>query len=337
MRKSAAQAQALIFGGLMAALVIIFAFVPFLSFLMPIPLVLTYLRYGGRTALLTAVVATIFAIFFTSPDVALLTVLPMGVMPGLAFGLGFKRGWKPVLTALLALAVFFVGYAGNYAASRWLFFDGKDPIVMAVESEAGREQIGAMVTLMEMAIDQQPVSTEAQKQQVEQIRAMLTQMKTEPTKMIWALLPSGLFLIGALFTWVNYLLCLRILPRFGHKIPAPSPFGELRLPAWATLGYFVLMFGGQYLLQPAGEGAWWSDLLRNVVFTLVYIFYLFGLAVVWGFLRKKDVPKGFSVLISALTLLFFGQWLLILAAWDAIFDFRQLGHGLWRWRPTTES
>lgn len=337
MRKSAAQAQALIFGGLMAALVIIFAFVPFLSFLMPIPLVLTYLRYGGRTAVLTSVVSTIFAIFFTSPDVALLTVLPMGVMPGLAFGLGFKKGWKPIMTAVLALAVFFVGYAGDYAASRWLFFAGKDPIVMSIESEAGRAQINTMVSMMESVLQQQPVATDAQKQQVEQVRAMLTQMKTEPAKMVWALLPSGLFLLGALFTWVNYLLCLRILPRFGHHIPAPTPFGELRLPAWATLGYFVFMFGGQYILQPAGEGAWWTDLLRNVLFTLVYIFYLFGLAVVWGFLRKKDVPKGFAFLLSALALFVFGQWLLVIAAWDAIFDFRQLGHGLWRRHPTTES
>lgn len=336
MRKSAAQAQALIFGGLMAALVIIFAFVPFLSFLMPIPLVLTYLRYGGRTAVLTSVVATVFAIFFTSPDVALLTVLPMGVLPGLAFGLGFKRGWKPIMTAVLALAVFFVGYAGNYAASRWLFFAGKDPIVMSVESEAGRNQINSMVSLMETALEQQPQATDAQKAQVEQVRAMLTQFKTEPSKMIWALLPTGLLLMGALFTWVNYLLCLRILPRFGHQIPAPTPFAELRLPAWATLGYFVLIFGGQYIFQPVGQGAWWSDLVKNVVFTLVYVFYLFGLAVVWGFLRKKDVPKGFAILLSALVLLFFGQWLLVIAAWDAIFDFRQLGHGLWR-RPTTES
>lgn len=337
MRKSAAQAQALIFGGLMAALVIIFAFVPFLSFLMPIPLVLTYLRYGGRTALLTSVVSTIFAIFFTSPDAALLTVLPMGVMPGLAFGLGFKRGWKPIMTALLALAVFFVGYAGDYAASRWLFFAGKDPIVMSIESEAGRTQINSVVSMMESVLDQQPVVTDAQKQQVEQVRAMLTQMKTDPVKMVWALLPMGLFLLGALFTWVNYLLCLRILPRFGHQIPPPTPFGELRLPAWATLGYFVIMFGGQYVLQPAGEGPWWSDLLRNVLFTLVYIFYFVGLAVVWGFLRKKDVPKGFALLLCAMALFVFGQWLLVLAAWDAIFDFRQLGHGLWRWRPTTES
>lgn len=337
MRKSAMQAQALIFGGLMAALVIIFAFVPFLSFLMPIPLVLTYLRYGGRTAVLTSIVSTVFAIFFTSPDVALLTVLPMGVMPGLAFGLGFKRGWKPVMTALLALAVFFVGYAADYAASRWLFFAGKDPIVMSVESEAGRSQINSFVSLVETALDQQPVGTDAQKQQVEQIRSMLTQLKTEPVKMIWALLPTGLFMMGALFTWVNYLLCLRILPRFGHQIPAPTPFAELRLPAWATLGYFVLIFGGQYVLQPFGQGAWWADLIKNVVFTLVYIFYLFGLAVVWGFLRKKDVPKGFAILISGLVLGFFGQWLLVVAAWDSIFDFRQLGHGLWRRHPTTES
>jgi uncharacterized protein YybS (DUF2232 family) len=336
MRKTATQAQALIFGGLMAALVIIFAFVPFLSFLMPIPLVLTYLRYGGRTAVLTGVVSTVFAVFFTSPEVALLTVLPMGVMPGLAFGLGFKRGWKPVMTALLALAVFFVGYAADYAASRWIFFNGKDPIVMSVESDAGRQQIDTMVSLMETVLAQQPTQNDAQKQQVEQVRGMLTQLKADPAKLIWSLLPTGLFLMGALFTWINYMLCLRILPRFGHSIPAPTPFGELRLPAWATLGYFVLLLGGQYVLQPAGGGAWWLDLLRNVILTMVYIFYFFGVAVVWGFLRKKDVPKGMAVLITVLAFMFLGQWLLILAAWDAIFDFRQLGHGLWR-RPNPES
>jgi uncharacterized protein YybS (DUF2232 family) len=335
-RKAAARAQGLIFGGLMAALVIIFAFVPFLSFLMPIPLVLTYLRYGGRTAVLTGLVATIFAIFFTSPDVALLTVLPMGVLPGLVFGLGFKRGWKPIITGLAALLVFFAGYAADYAASRWLFFDGRDPIAMMVESSAGRAQIDAVFGAVEQAIKLQPAQTDAQKQQVAQVLAQIVQIKANPTAFVWALLPFSLFMFGALFTWLNYLLCLRILPRFGHTIPALTPFGEFRLPIWATLGVVVPLLGGQFLLQPYGTVPWWVDLVRNLVITLTYIFYVVGLSVVYGWLRKQNLAKGVAVLLTVLALLLFNQWLLVLAIWDAIFDFRKLGHGLWR-RENTES
>ncbi|MBP2019482.1 hypothetical protein J2Z79_002921 [Symbiobacterium terraclitae] len=41
------QTRGLVFGGLMAALIVVFSLVPVLSFLMPIPLVLAFVRYSG--------------------------------------------------------------------------------------------------------------------------------------------------------------------------------------------------------------------------------------------------------------------------------------------------
>lgn len=326
--------QGLVFGGLMAALIVVFSMVPVLAVFMPIPLVLAYVRYGGRVAVLTAVVAALFTMAFTGFITGLL-MIPGGILPGLVFGYGFRHHWRPLTIGIVAVVVFFLGYAMEYSITRVAMFDGRDPIAAAFESPAGQKQLNRALDLMDQALVAQ--NPENPTPQQLQSKEMLENLRKDPAGFAWALLPTTLFLLGAFVTWVNYQLCRLTLPRFGHPVPPAGSFAEFRLPVWLIWTYGVLIFASPFFITPDIAGAsWWAKLLLNIFTPLGLILALAGFAVVYGYFRHKELSKGTAVLLTFLIYLLLGkmamQIYVLVAMWDSIFDFRGLGHGLWK-RP----
>lgn len=332
MERRSGRVTGLVFGGIMAALVVLFALFPILVLFVPIPLVLTYVRYGGRVAGLTSVVAVLFAAMFMGPIQAIL-LLPGGVLPGLIFGYGLRNGLRPLTIGLIAVAAFFLGYAGEYMVTRVALFEGRDPIAMTAESEVGRAQIERLLQMMEPFTQVPQNATKAQKANAELVKARLEEMRQNPTGVVWAAFPATLFLLGTLSTWINYQLCRLILPRFGHEVPKPTPFGEFRLPMWLTWVFALTSFGVSYggIQKSLLNAPWWIQVLETVLGPLMLIFVLSGMAVAYGFLRKKDVPKPAAAGLCLVALFLGGlgtQLYTLVAMWDSIFDFRGLGHGL---------
>lgn len=341
-RRSSSGVQGLIFGGLMASLVVVFAMIPGLAFLMPIPLVLVFMRHGGRVAVMTAVVAVLMTMAFRGVINSLL-VIPSGILPGLIFGLGFRRQWKPLTIGLSAVAVFFVGFALSYVVMRLALFDGRDPIEIYVEGDQFRQLWHLGLDAVEQtALQQQPATpTPEQAQQLANFKQLVAEMRGNPAGIYWALLPSAIFLGGAFSSWLNWMLFKWTLPRFGYTIPEPVPFVQFRLPIWLVWVYGLLSWLSPTVLGSLSTvigASWVAKLLLNVISPLGLIIALAGLAVVYGYLQRRwNLKPIFVILIIVLALrvvgfLFLYQLLIILAMWDAIFDFRGLGHGLWK-RP----
>lgn len=333
-----AGAKGLVFGGLMAALVAVFAIVPGLGIFMPIPLVLAYVRFGGRTAALTGIVALLLSVMFSDPVSTFIYLVPGGILPGLAFGYGFRHKMKPLLIGIIAVVVFFVGYAGTYVVSRLALTNGRDPIAVMAESKEFHQMSDPMWNAMENYYKTAPGIADAQRQQMAD---QLNEFRTHPVEVMWTLLPSMLFMWGAFSSWLNYMLCKWILPRFGHDIPTPTPFAEFRLPAWLTWVFMVLMYVQGFVATPSLlNAAWWVKVIMNVFQPLGLIFVLCGMAVAFGWLRKRNIAKPLALGVSILGLFIFGwnwgmQIYLMLAVLDTVFDFRGLGHG-WMKRPETE-
>jgi uncharacterized protein YybS (DUF2232 family) len=332
--RGASKTQGLVFGGLMAALVVLFAVVPLLTLFLPIPLVLAYVRYGGRAAGLTAVVGLIFTAMFTGPIMAFL-MIPTGVM-GLVFGYGIRYQRRPLVIGLVAVAVFFAGYVGQYVVTRSLLLGGQDPFVMALESEQGQRLLNASLGWMESLAEVPADPTPSQVQMAEITTTWVAEFRQDPVAITWMLLPFSIFMTGMWVVWVSYVLCGVILRRFGHTVPPLTPFAEWRLPVWLTPIFAVLfVLFGMYASGPLLGAPWWVQLLLNIVPPLQMIFVVVGIAVAYGFLRQRDVPKHFAVafVIAGFFLGPIGiQLYLVLAMVDSVFDFRSLGHGLLR-RP----
>lgn len=342
MQRRSSGVQGLVFGGLMAALVVVFALIPGLSFLMPVPLVLVFMRHGGRVAIMTAIVAILMTMAFRGAVEGILAI-PSGVFPGLIFGYGFRRGWKPLAIGLSAVAVLVVGFAMSYVVMRVALFDGRDPIEMMVTEKNFARAWSQIIDGFEQAAARQESAitepTPQQTKQIENFRVLLSEMRTNPTGVFWVLLPAGVFATGAASAWFNWTLFRWTLPRFGYTIPVPIPFGEFTLPLWLVWVYGILSFASPYVMgQSLVQASWGAKLLLNVVSPLGMIFSLAGAAVAYGFLvRKQNMKSGTAGLVLFVALTLMGmmaiQLLVILAMWDAIFDFRGLGHGMWRKRP----
>jgi uncharacterized protein YybS (DUF2232 family) len=326
--------RGLVFGGIMAGLVVVCALIPFLSVFIPIPLVLAYVRFGGKVATLTAVVSGLLTAMFLGPVQAFIVTVPAGILPGLIFGFGFRRKLKPMTIGLLAVAVFFLGFAADYVVTRAAVMGGRDPFVVALESPQGREVMDKMLGSIEQLAQAQGAAGSAQ---AEQFKAMFAEYHKDPIAFTWSVLPMGLFLIGAASTWINYMLCRWILPRFGHEVPRPAPFSEFRIPTWTVWFFALVMFGSGYVGTSVLNAPWWAKLILNVAGPLTYVFMFAGVAAVYGYLRRKqNMAKGSAVALSLVPLLFGGfgpQIYVLVAMWDTIFDFRGLGHGIMRNRP----
>ncbi|WP_342589502.1 DUF2232 domain-containing protein [Symbiobacterium terraclitae] len=150
-----------------------------------------------------------------------------------------------------------------------------------------------------------------------------------------SLLPASIFFSGVASSAVNYMLCRFTLPRFGHEVPAWTPFAEFRLPTWSVWLYASLALLAPFFLSGDMVSLpWWGKLLLNVFSPLMMIFMLAGVAVAYGYLRKRGLSGGSAALIVILGTLLLGplgpQLLVLLAMWDTVFDVRGLGHGLWR-------
>lgn len=331
--------RGLVFGGLMAALVVVCALVPFLSLFMPIPLVLVYVRYGGRVSVLAAIVATLFAMMFVGPIQAFLLLVPGGILPGMVFGYGFRHKLKPLTIGLVAVVVFFLGFAGTYSVTRALVLGGRDPLADALQTEPLKSMFDNLYGQLEQMYASRPAKTDAERQANEFQVQTIREIRQHPVETAWVVLPSGLFLFGAFSAWLNYMLSRAVLPRFGHPIPAPTPLQEFRLPTWSVWVFAIATFAtARVATQPSIINApWWVQVLLNVVTPIQFIFVLVGIAAAYGFMRKKELSKAISsvIILAAFFVLGLGmavQVFVILAMWDTIFDFRGLGHGLFRRR-----
>lgn len=325
-------ARGLVFGGLMAALVVMCALIPFLSYFMPIPLVMAYMRYGGRVATLTSIVAVLFSALLVGPVQAFLLLVPAGILPGLAFGYGFRHRLKPLVIMLIAVVISFVSFGAAYYVTRLAVLGGQDPIVAMLEQPAAQQFVDLYFETQEkwlLALQQQ---SDAQRLAAEQALSQLQEMREHLADVTRVLMPSGIFLAGVVSSWFNYMLCRLILPRFNLEVPAPTPFGEFRLPIWVTWAMVLALFGTQYMGGSLVDAPWQVQVLANLATPLLYICTFVGFAVAYGWLRKRNISKPVAILIVVAVLLYLRQsglyFYLLLALWDTIFDFRGLGHGL---------
>jgi len=140
-------------------------------------------------------------------------------------------------------------------------------------------------------------------------------------------LPAALLTTAIIMTFVNYWLARLILNRLGTKLPWLKSFRLWRFPWYLAWGYIL----GQALLlvtQGQGNGNLWFGVGLNLQILFNYVFLLQGLAILWFFLDKANLPKlvRWIIIIFVFNPLFttLVVWLGVLDTW---FNFRKLGEG----------
>ncbi|MCX7827589.1 MAG: YybS family protein [Thermanaerothrix sp.] len=294
-----------------AALFLASNFIPvagaFLTLLCPAPLVILGLRHSLKNAVLGMSVASLVSVLFLGIQGGLFFFLGFGV---LGVGLGAlarsrERGVEILfygvlisLVSKLALVAVMVKLTGVNP------FSFGDPAQM--------EAVVDRVFRFYASHGMDPKSLEQVKAQLMQTFRMLPDM-----------FPALITMASALDTYLSYTVTRALSLRVSMgSLPALPKFSRWRFPKsvlWAFLFSVVLSVAA----GPEGRGVLAQGAL-NLRIVLQMLFFLQGAAVMWYFLERRGVSRGFRFLLAALLVLvpFLSGGAIMVGLLDIWWDFR---------------
>jgi uncharacterized protein YybS (DUF2232 family) len=305
--RDSALAIAFSFGLLLAS-----AYLPLLGIigllLLPLPLAALVLRYGLPVGLVTTALCFVLAgLTFGWPAAARL-LLQYGLL-GLMFGYSLRRWSKPLLALGLALVIAAAGTLLSLPLS--LQLADQSVTTLGAQIEAVVNESFSMLESQGLADRLLPEGT------------TLAQMQQQFIQLTLQLLPAIMVLSALLLTLLSCLLGLPLLRRLGFPIARLPRFSEWRLDWRVTWGLIIGLLC--YLLSQAITAEWLYTLGVNILYVMVPVFLVCGLAfVIWLFRLQ-----GFSPLLKlalVFILLFFSYLgvllLLLLVGLDSMLDLR---------------
>ena len=273
------RARPMVEGALLAALTALLGLLAFytgLGLLQPLPVLLAYIRHGGRLASLVAIVAAGVLALWAGPLAAVGSlgfVVAVGLLPGWALrrGAGLPLTITAMTIGLLALTA--LGLLGsevlwhtNVWGQAWQQLSSFMDAHQALLATAGLTAATAL-------------------------------------GMVRTMLPVAALLGATGESLAVYLLAAVVFARLGHPLPRLLPFARWRLPpltAWGVLvALGVLLVGersGHKVLVP---------IALNPLLLAALAYAVVGLAISYGWLRRRGLGRG-----PAAVLLGVATWLL---------------------------
>jgi|GEM_PF-412665 len=308
-------ARPLAAGALLAALALIIGLAAYylplvggvISFVMPLPITLAYLRYGWRLGAMTTAVTALLALFVGGPLVGFFVA--MGCVIGLALGYGISRRWPFGRTVLLAAVVAFVSTLLGLVVSMLVI----GPQFLQQSLDLVREGTELMLESMRTA----GVSPEL----VSQVQDTYSRLMASP----WPFVGLSLVFASVMYSMVWYAAAAPALTRLGHEVPRPGqapPVAQWHLPPALGLASIVAYLLAIYLgggLDPASPlGAY-----LGIGLTLIGLGLMFqGLGLLAHLLVRYGAsgPVRRPLLVLAGVGVFLIPPLAVLLFWMGMFD-----------------
>ncbi|MDP2871292.1 MAG: DUF2232 domain-containing protein [Bacillota bacterium] len=310
-------------GALLAALALVLGlaayYVPVVGEVMalvaPLPLTVAHLRYGFRTGVLAAIVASLLAAFVGGPLAAMFIAANCAL--GLALGYGMGRRWGAWRTIALASGVFFATAVASWGL-----------VVYLLGAQSAVAGIAAMAVAFEQAaeaIRNLPGGGPSADAFVQ----LAGVFRTYPMHTLLFASITG----GAMWSVMWYGVGAPILRRLGSDVPpAPrvAPVAVWHLPGYlgvaCLLGLAAATFlGGRFLPGSAG-----LLLLQQALALVVLGFTLQGLGLWAHFITLAEPPPALRRAAIALAVLagfsvpLAGQALMLAGMFDLALDIRGL-------------
>lgn len=282
-------------------------FMPYLFFITPVPLIILVYRHGMRPGILVAITSALLGGMVLSTVPTMIFLLILGLV-GLAMGEALREGFSPHRIMLIGTATSVISLLLMVAVTA-LFLDLNVLETTFETMERSLEQ--ALQMYERFGIEEHPLFN--------------LDSLGEFMRLLRLALPAALLTTAIIMTFVNYWLARLILNRLGGKLPWLKPFRLWRVPWYLAWGYIL----GQSLLlvtQGSGNSNIWFVLGLNLQILFNYVFLLQGLAILWFFFDKANLPK----LVRWIIIIFvFNPLFSTLVVWagvlDTWFNFRKLG------------
>ncbi|HYM69247.1 MAG TPA: DUF2232 domain-containing protein [bacterium] len=299
-------------GAILAALTVIVAaaglIAPFVGVLLaPLPIMLLVIRWGLRTAVLAAVVASAVLFEFVGPLNAL-SAAAMFAPLGLALGWGVWRGIGAELTILAGAVAFLLSAVAALLAATALLH--QDLIGQFIKSQ---------VEAMQMTISLQQ-RLGAPSQQIDELRQAIVLMP----RLLHAALPVMLGLGALLWSYLCYIVARAVLRRVGHALPGVPPILAWRVPP--LLATALLWTSGGLSLASLRVPPLATAALDAMLVTL-FVFGFQGTLVGIKWLAARQIPR-FAIVLAGVLLISGGilpiAAIAMIGVLDTWFDYRRL-------------
>jgi uncharacterized protein YybS (DUF2232 family) len=294
---------ALIAAGL-GALAIYFFPVKFLvDYIWGIPLIIIVKKYNLRTGLLTLATTFFITWLLTDPVMTLLLIVELAPL-ALAYALLFKHEIRPGVTLLSGVIVALVSDLVTVLGYLYLAKVHLLPTEEALKMQA-QQFIGFYTNFGMSAV---------QAKQLVETAVKLTIM----------LIPSTLATVAIFRAFLTYIVATKILRKLNYRVEPLPPFSEWRLPwysIWSLiLGLSMSLAGDQYKIKML------SDIGKNLVFVVIPLFLVIGIAVFTHFFKTWRIPSWLKIMlvisafinISASVVLF-----VLIGIFDPVVSFRK--------------
>ena len=297
-RVQAVRTKSLLEGALLAALVALLGLVSFAAgqfWLLAIPILLAYLRNGGRNAVMVTGVGSFLLLLWGGPFVGLSTLgfgAALGLTPGWAIRRGAGAAWTVVLMGAAFLAVTVLGALGAIVVLHYNFWAQQWTAV----THSLRAHPGLLKTLLRLT----PEAGIALLRNAIPVLATAVALGQA----------AGAYVIAAL-----------VLSRLHAPLPTVAPFADWRAPRWL---FWVYMLAFAVYLRAHGKGEQVLPAAAlNLLMGLGLVYTVTGLATAYGWLRRRGLPRARSALIVALGAALLGVVIPILGMLASLMDLRE--------------
>lgn len=301
------------FAAILLVIAAISVYMPFFRpvglMIIPLPLLLMYMKFSLRYAVLTAIGAAVLMAVFLGPVVALIEGLLS--LLGIALGIGFQRQWtsaKLLMAVTIALVVL------------W-------SCIMAVTfAVTGINPLTDLIQAMNLYLDQM---VQAQQEQLDPVQLM--QYKEEMgvfRETLPTLLPFLICMAMSIIGYANIKLSQFVLKRLNIEV---TPFLPVRYWEIPRIMIYLYVLGMVMKYWGATRHMDWLTSIGINFYGLAYYFICFGgLAFVFAAIHKRvHLRTGIQVVLAVILFFFppFSMALFFLGLFDILLQYRKK-HGM---------
>ena len=248
-----------------------------LSFVWPVPIALAYIRYGGRTALLSLTVVSLLIAILAGPLQSLTLVLSSGLL-ALLFGYAILHRMAAEQTVLLGGLLSIFSILAAFQLSKWLL----NIDIFAEMQRLLQESFELMA--------RQPWASE-------EYRRLMDEMLLQLPEIIQMTIPAMLLMAGVSISYVSYAMMKWILQRLRVEVPSLPAFRYWQLPRWSVLGVVAgYLLAYAYQVNPI---PWYRIVGLNLQFLFQIIFLIQGMSFAYYMLMRWKVRPALAVVILA--------------------------------------
>ncbi|WP_050606312.1 YybS family protein [Clostridium niameyense] len=302
---------------LMVVLVLANLYIPvfgtIVSFILPIPITVLYLRQDCKNTILSIVCTGVIVSLLNNPLIGISTTISFGIM-GIVLGYCIKKD-KSFLTTIIYLAIGFLISTIIKFSMYFLFVDRRGIIAFI------NDYIKVLNETMDMY---KQIYTKAGVPQ-EKIQYLEKSMAIFKPEYIVKFIPGVLIVASFISGFLNYIITKAILNKLGYKnIKSPIPFSKIYINVrLAAILSIILLIGILLNRKNLSIGDY---LMVSSQIILQILFIIDGLSVAIYYLRNKfNISKGLLFVIILFTM--FSNLSIIyifIGLLDIVMDFRKL-------------